>query len=442
MLSIADLLSSPPPEPRREGTSGTGPHEPSSNPSTATPASGPSSMGEEMAAPRVVTPKKASGCPEDVDKYKKISVHTAKCSVCDKRNGTDQMLRCPTCSWEICLPCQQEREKKGGMLIIGHGKVGITQTPESRARMFTPTKKPGVGFGKKAPTATSTTTTTMAQKENNNSGSVMQGGGKGKKRMAAAIDEPAPASSPPDTDNVNRAALKLRLLVEPSSPDIAYDDGARREPDGASSPSMANKRSKLNPGSLRGKRQPTKEELASSPILTKRANTAVENEFIAQNRKEVKEYWGDVFDGYTNEGHLLNQKVPPPETRIPDRVKQMAGEVKKRPTVDQIQRNIQVKLLEKRGLPADALDKKKEEWPTVREFVLKAGHEHLGSGKMTPDDTDTLFYSVRKYLEEAISIPYAKGCLDLPLITLDNEQKRELALVIADVLDDLKNNYP
>jgi hypothetical protein len=47
-----------------------------------------------------------------------VKVHTAKCTECDKRNK-DTMLRCPGCTFQICRPCRDRREKKGRGLIHG-----------------------------------------------------------------------------------------------------------------------------------------------------------------------------------------------------------------------------------------------------------------------------------------------------------------------------------
>jgi hypothetical protein len=53
-----------------------------------------------------------------------VKVHTAKCTECDKRNK-DTMLRCPGCTFQICKPCRDKRQKKirglehGGMLSPG-----------------------------------------------------------------------------------------------------------------------------------------------------------------------------------------------------------------------------------------------------------------------------------------------------------------------------------
>jgi hypothetical protein len=47
-----------------------------------------------------------------------VKVHTAKCTECDKRNK-DTMLRCPGCTFQICKPCRDRREKAGRALLHG-----------------------------------------------------------------------------------------------------------------------------------------------------------------------------------------------------------------------------------------------------------------------------------------------------------------------------------
>lgn len=58
-----------------------------------------------------------------------VKVHTAKCTECDKRNMAT-MLRCPGCTFQICQPCREKREKEsrnlehGSMLSPGGLSLG------------------------------------------------------------------------------------------------------------------------------------------------------------------------------------------------------------------------------------------------------------------------------------------------------------------------------
>lgn len=70
-------------------------------------------------------------CSDNPADFNLVKIHTAKCSVCDKRNATDEMRRCKGCTWQICRPCQITREQKGRTLA--HGNL-MTVTPNSSRR--------------------------------------------------------------------------------------------------------------------------------------------------------------------------------------------------------------------------------------------------------------------------------------------------------------------
>jgi hypothetical protein len=57
-------------------------------------------------------------CTIDAALMTTVTVHTAKCSECDDRN-MDTMLRCPGCTWQICKPCHDRRDKNGRTLAHG-----------------------------------------------------------------------------------------------------------------------------------------------------------------------------------------------------------------------------------------------------------------------------------------------------------------------------------
>ena len=64
--------------------------------------------------------------PADVGAYLTVSIHTAKCTLCNQRNTDDRMRRCPYCTWQICGPC---REKKNDDLRHG---INLTSTAKAR----------------------------------------------------------------------------------------------------------------------------------------------------------------------------------------------------------------------------------------------------------------------------------------------------------------------
>jgi hypothetical protein len=70
-----------------------------------------------------------SGCTSDSAEYKIVTVHTAKCTECDKRNMAT-MLRCPGCTFQICKPCRDRRQKLNkdlshGMMLLSPGGPGL-----------------------------------------------------------------------------------------------------------------------------------------------------------------------------------------------------------------------------------------------------------------------------------------------------------------------------
>ncbi|KAF2624580.1 hypothetical protein BU25DRAFT_155768 [Macroventuria anomochaeta] len=70
----------------------------------------------------------ARTCSSSPSVFTHVTVHTAKCSECDKRNkGT--MLRCPGCTFQVCKPCQEKREKGGKSLAHGNMLSPQVATP-------------------------------------------------------------------------------------------------------------------------------------------------------------------------------------------------------------------------------------------------------------------------------------------------------------------------
>ncbi|KAI9872013.1 MAG: hypothetical protein M1823_008285, partial [Watsoniomyces obsoletus] len=105
-----------------------GAHSPSMTPATpgrtvSSPAPHtPGTLKSPASVPRTPGGSLLKSCSADPVDFTKIKIHTAKCTECDQRNETDNMLRCPGCGWQICVPCQEKRTKKGRDLI--HGGMG------------------------------------------------------------------------------------------------------------------------------------------------------------------------------------------------------------------------------------------------------------------------------------------------------------------------------
>ncbi|KAF2026557.1 hypothetical protein EK21DRAFT_73864 [Setomelanomma holmii] len=86
-------------------------------------------------------------CSADLKDFTVIKIHTAKCTECDSRNLTSEMLRCPGCGWQICLPCQTKRNKQGRNLVHGGmgspgGLLGLRSGGVSKRRVLGGIKSP------------------------------------------------------------------------------------------------------------------------------------------------------------------------------------------------------------------------------------------------------------------------------------------------------------
>jgi hypothetical protein len=89
-----------------------------------------------------VTPSSSAAtraqCSDDPADFSLVKIHTAKCSICDKRNATDEMRRCKGCTWQICRPCQISREEKGRSLAHGNLMTATPSAATARRRILHP----------------------------------------------------------------------------------------------------------------------------------------------------------------------------------------------------------------------------------------------------------------------------------------------------------------
>ncbi|KAF2124030.1 hypothetical protein P153DRAFT_435636 [Dothidotthia symphoricarpi CBS 119687] len=67
-----------------------------------------------------------TACSLNASDFATVKVHTAKCSECDKRN-MDTMRRCPGCTFQVCKPCYDRRQREGRNLA--HGNMQGPATP-------------------------------------------------------------------------------------------------------------------------------------------------------------------------------------------------------------------------------------------------------------------------------------------------------------------------
>ncbi|KAK7181999.1 hypothetical protein PSPO01_11962 [Paraphaeosphaeria sporulosa] len=79
-------------------------------------------------------------CSDNPADFAIVKIHTAKCSICDRRNATDKMRRCKGCTWQICRPCQIQREDNGRSLAHGNSMTATPTASTARRRVFPPTE--------------------------------------------------------------------------------------------------------------------------------------------------------------------------------------------------------------------------------------------------------------------------------------------------------------
>jgi len=77
-------------------------------------------------------------CATDPAEFSKQTARTAVCPCCEKKNGTDHMLKCPGCNWVICLPCQEKRKKKGEDLKHGSLRPSLSLSGPSKRNRLPP----------------------------------------------------------------------------------------------------------------------------------------------------------------------------------------------------------------------------------------------------------------------------------------------------------------
>ncbi|KAH9876651.1 hypothetical protein J1614_003783 [Plenodomus biglobosus] len=79
------------------------------------------------------TPASGTGqvCTTDATLFRCVSIHTAKCTECDKRNKAI-MRRCPGCTFQVCTPCFEKREKEGRGLRHGIAMSGSASPATER----------------------------------------------------------------------------------------------------------------------------------------------------------------------------------------------------------------------------------------------------------------------------------------------------------------------
>ncbi|KAF2848652.1 hypothetical protein T440DRAFT_491062 [Plenodomus tracheiphilus IPT5] len=94
------------------------------------------------------TPASSTGpvCTTDATLFRSVNIHTAKCTECDKRNKAI-MRRCPGCTFQVCTPCFEKREKEGRGLRHGISMSGSASPATARTVRVRVVSSSGGGAG-------------------------------------------------------------------------------------------------------------------------------------------------------------------------------------------------------------------------------------------------------------------------------------------------------
>ncbi|KZM20661.1 uncharacterized protein EKO05_0010621 [Ascochyta rabiei] len=283
-----------------------------------------------------------TACSSSASAFAVVKVHTAKCSECDQRNR-DVMRRCPGCTFQVCKPCQEKREKSGRSLAHGNMVSPHGATPGVGGGSVVRRRPVGVmkSFGE--------------QREGSAVGQEAEGrseieGVRGK-RCA-----PNPAAKP-------KSKSKARMRALTPSDDSSDDDFAL---DPASPTAHKRRRTALtlsSPGA-NGDISLTSDRPSSLPSFIDEVEVAAKprvgdsvsagRPFHEMSTDELLAHY-DV-NTWTNpyKAHLLSRHEPVvtnPTIEIPEIVKRG---FKPRPSAGEIQKRIQKRVREKMGLAAAA----------------------------------------------------------------------------------------
>ncbi|KAF9697890.1 hypothetical protein EKO04_004463 [Ascochyta lentis] len=287
--------------------------------------------------PRTPGTSPLTACSSSPSAFTIVKVHTAKCSECDQRNR-DVMRRCPGCTFQVCKPCQEKREKNGRSLAHGTMVSPRVATPGVGGGGVVRRRPVGVGKGVEGRKDEGST---VGQEVENKSKIEEE---KEKKRVLK------PAVKP-------KAKSKARMRSLTPSDDSSDDDFA---PDPGSPTSHKRRRTELtlsSPGTTRDVRL-TSGGLSSLPgsiPVQAPAKMDVGDSAGRPLREMTTDELLAHYDVNTSanpyQQHLLSRHEPVvsnPTIRIPEMVKRG---FKPRPSAEEIQKRIQAKVREKMGLP-------------------------------------------------------------------------------------------
>ncbi|KAF2205393.1 hypothetical protein GQ43DRAFT_428175 [Delitschia confertaspora ATCC 74209] len=180
------------------------------------------------------TTNSALGCTPDSSLFTQIRIHTAKCSICDKRNQAT-LRRCPACSYQICTPCYET--KNGAPLYHGNMSVG-DELPDAPARQVTFGSGPAGIFGNTSlfGSTTASTARTSGIQGHGSEGRDSAQGRRNPKKETGQDPSGLPSSSVP--------VKRMRAQPKPSASDAVLDENSDDEFD--ITPYVHDKRSRLH----------------------------------------------------------------------------------------------------------------------------------------------------------------------------------------------------
>jgi hypothetical protein len=262
-----------------------------------------------------------------------VKVHTAKCTECDKRNKAT-MLRCPGCTFQICHPCRERREKNGrdlahggmmspGGMGSGMGGLGSGSVVRRRVPSMSPVKKmqgpePAV----------------VGDAKDKGKAIKKRATAKGKSKVIMLDDESSDEEFMPDPTSPTSKKNKRRrtTLNITDSPTATSARPSRTAAHLVPTPAYIAP-SSPDSGSVSGVEIPAPTPTSSRPPAT--LNSAVVKEGFKMDAQHVKPT-GRVHElleqqGARYEEHLLSRHVPvlsDPVISVPEAVKRMFGDQK------------------------------------------------------------------------------------------------------------------
>ncbi|KAH7556690.1 hypothetical protein BM1_06124 [Bipolaris maydis] len=343
-----------------------------------------------------------TACNIDESLYTRVAVHTAKCTECDKRN-MDTMRRCPGCTFQVCQPCYEKRQREGKGLVHGNmpspDETGVATPSGTGARA---SRKKPVGSAAKASSSFQKEVDEEESKECKDS---VQKAGKH-------------TPSVPKSKATKRS--RGRSCVKDSEPEESSEGEV--DPDHASpTPSKRHQSLSFAESALAtATRAPptTRAALRSNPSIaypeppTPQSETARPRVPVTHSREDYPYddlLYQNCVVGYDEP--LLARCEPVtynPAGRIPAIIQR--GGRRRRPTADEIYQNIQKKVREKlEQIHADRLTSGAEKSPvlashqapdaktatTVRAFVEKEAMRHQDANILDEDDGKILFRTMQ-----------------------------------------------